>query len=96
MNDLANSLADDSPETLQDWYDDNRARFNARTEIIEETVDGDLPTENISFDGFNKKHDFYRKTATEVWCRHCPSRWTDLGEWTIQDGNIRKIRDRAV
>lgn len=76
----------------QEWYNENRERFNARTEVFE----GDAPTQTGDFAEFNTKHHFYRKSATEVWCEHCPARWADLGEWTLKHGKIVKIRDRNV
>lgn len=63
------------PPIPQEYYDDNRERFDAETTIA--------PNEQDKCD-----HYLVRKKYIEVECKHCKTTWRDMGEWTIKDGKI--------
>jgi len=52
------------PALSQEYFDDNRERFEA------ETTTSDVQVEK-------HPHDIYRKTGVEFGCRHCSVGWID-------------------
>lgn len=60
----------------QDWYDENRTRFEA------ETTKADLSVPKCLHVGH-----LIRKTATSVECKACRVGWIDNGTWKLDELN---------
>lgn len=59
----------------QEYYDENRERFDAETTIAEPST--------VQCDHYLK-----RKSFIEVECVKCLTVWRDMNEWKIKDGKI--------
>ncbi len=69
------------PPIKQEFYDDNRKRFDA------ETFSTELKTLT------NKcSHYLIRKSPTVVECKLCPVGWNDGGHFIIKDGKLVGIK----
>lgn len=76
----------------QEWFDDNRERFAAETEIVGEPAQPKRRT----FKEFNQKHRFERVSGNEVRCTHCPIGWFDQGRMTIENKRIVAVDGERV
>lgn len=66
-----------APKVPQEYWDENRERFNAETTITE----GEPP---------KCKHYFRRVSATEIYCKKCRVGWIDMGKFEVKNGRILK------
>ena len=63
------------PRIKQEYYDENRDRFDGET--------------TISTEDFKKcEHYLKRVTATTVECTHCHNGWIDMGDWEVKKGKV--------
>jgi len=63
------------PNIPQDYYDNNKERFDA-------------DSTGVILDPKKCDHYFVRIASTTVECRDCTAGWVDMGKWKIEDGKI--------
>lgn len=71
------------PPLSQEYFDDNRMRFNADTT--------EAPNKLTPC-----PHSFRRINSQEVGCEYCTNIWEDKGQWVIKDGKVLKLASKSI
>ncbi len=70
------------PPVPQEFYDENRKRFQAQTHIFE-------------IKDFHKcSHVFYRISYSEVRCKNCTAGWIDNNRFIIEEGKLTGVKEK--